>query len=334
MRDNVDILEIPKEKRSEKLLSALISVWRDSVRATHLFLTDDDIQRLEPLVPQAIANTDRLFVAYQYGLEVGFMGVVDREIEMLFLASQCIGCGLGRRLVELAVNCCDADRVDVNEQNPRAVNFYRHMGFRTFRRDAMDGFGNPFPILHMSLSQEVILETERLILRPWHDDDAPSLYRYASDPRIGPVAGWPPHSSEAISLEVIRTVFAAPETYAVVLRQSGEPVGSIGLIFAEDRVHSDLIQGADAEIGYWIGVPYWGQGLIPEAMERLLRRAFDELGLSAVWCGHYDGNTQSRRVMEKCGFRYHHTEEGKLSPLGDVRTEHFLRLTAEEWSSR
>lgn len=261
------------------------------------------------------------------------MGVTDREIEMLFLSSQCIGCGLGRRMIELAVNSCNADRVDVNEQNPRAVNFYHHMGFRTFKRDAKDGFGNSFPILHMSLSQEVIMETERLILRPWHDDDAPSLYRYARDPRVGSAGGWPPHTSEAISLEVIRTIFAAPETYAVVLRRSGEPVGGIGLMFG-DRVHSDSIRGAEAEIGYWIGVPYWGQGLIPEAMERLLCRGFDELRLAAVWCGHYEGNVQSRRVMEKCGFSYHHSETDKLSPLGDLRTEHFLRLTAEEWRRR
>ena len=98
-----------------------------------------------------------------------------------------------------------------------------------------------------------------------------------------------------------------------------------------DSVHSADMQEGDAEIGYWIGVPYWGKGLIPEAVNRLLRRCFEELGVKRVWCGYYDGNTKSRRVMDKCGFKFHHTEEGKLSPLGDVRTEHFTLLTKEEW---
>ena len=153
----------------------------------------------------------------------------------------------------------------------------------------------------------------RLILRPWQESDAESLYKYAQDPAIGPIAGWPPHTSVEDSLNIIRTVFAAPETYAVVLKHSAE------------------IQQGEAEIGYWIGKPYWGQGLIPEAVRCLLRRCFEDLEITAVWCGYYDGNTKSRRVMEKCGFRFHHTVEGKTSPLGDVRTEHFMRITKKEW---
>ena len=147
----------------------------------------------------------------------------------------------------------------------------------------------------------------RLILRPWQESDAESLYKYAQDPAIGPIAGWPPHTSVEDSLNIIRTVFAAPETYAVVLKASDEPVGSVGIMFGYG-LHSAEIQQGEAEIGYWIGKPYWGQGLIPEAVRCLL-------------------------VMEKCGFRFHHTEEGKTSPLGDVRTEHFMRMTKEEWES-
>ena len=174
------------------------------------------------------------------------------------------------------------------------------------------------------------LVTQRLILRAWQESDAESLYKYAKAPEIGPIAGWPPHTSVEDSLNVIRTVFAAPETYAVVLKKSNEPIGSIGIMFG-DGLHSAEMQANEAEIGYWIGKPYWGQGLIPEAVRRLVRRCFEDLGMAAVWCGYYDGNTKSRRVMEKCGFRFHHTEEGKTSPLGDVRTEHFMRMTKKEW---
>ena len=107
-------------------------------------------------------------------------------------------------------------------------------------------------------------------------------------------------------------------------------MGSVGIMFGEG-LHSASMKQGEAEIGYWIGVPYWGNGLIPEAVCCLLRRCFVDLGMTAVWCGYYDGNTKSRRVMEKCGFRFHHTEEGNTSPLGDIRTEHFMKITKEEW---
>ena len=82
-----------------------------------------------------------------------------------------------------------------------------------------------------------MIETERLLLRPWHESEAETMYKYASDPDIGPIAGWPPHSSVENSLEIIRTVFSAPETYAVVLKETGEPVGSCGIMFS-DGLHS------------------------------------------------------------------------------------------------
>lgn len=174
------------------------------------------------------------------------------------------------------------------------------------------------------------IETPRLILRPWRETDAPALFRYASDPDIGPVAGWTPHASLEESLRIIRTVFAAPEIYAVVLKESGEPVGSCGIMFADGLYSADM-QPGHAEIGYWIGKPYWGQGLIPEAVRALLTRSFNELKLEAVWCGYYDGNVKSRRVIEKCGFRFHHTNPDIVSPLGDTRTEHFYIMTSEDY---
>ena len=173
-------------------------------------------------------------------------------------------------------------------------------------------------------------ETPRLLLRPWREEDAEALYKYAKDPAVGPIAGWPPHTSVGNSLEIIRTILAAPETYAVVLKQTGEPVGSIGIMFG-NTTHSAAIADDEAEIGYWIGVPYWGQGLIPEAVRRLLHHCFEDLDLQAVWCGYYDGNVRSKRVQEKCGFRFDHTEVDKRSPLGDIRTEHFTKLHRTEW---
>lgn len=175
-----------------------------------------------------------------------------------------------------------------------------------------------------------MIETERLILRPWTEADAEVMYKYASDPDIGPIAGWPPHTSVENSREIIRTVFAVPETYAVVLKATGEPVGSIGIMLA-DGLHSADMESGEAEIGYWIGKPYWGQRLIPEAVKAMLERCFKELNLDAVWCGYYDGNTKSKSVCEKSGFKYHHTNKDVVSPLGDKRTEHFYIMTREDY---
>lgn len=178
----------------------------------------------------------------------------------------------------------------------------------------------------------MIIETDRLLLRPWEEGDAEALYKFASDPRIGPIAGWPVHSSVENSLEIIRGVLSQPETYAITVKGDGEPVGSIGLHRGESC--SEQMQENEAELGYWIGVPFWGQGLTVEAGRALIERGFRELGYDAIWCGHYEGNEQSRRVQEKCGFIYHHSEKGRHCPLlNEYRDEHFSKLTREEWES-
>lgn len=173
----------------------------------------------------------------------------------------------------------------------------------------------------------MIFETERLFLRPWCEEDAEDLYTHACDPEVGPPAGWPPHTSVENSCEIIRTVLSAPETYAVCRKSDGRPIGSIGLH------RNDLAEQDDEyELGYWIGRPFWGQGLIPEAARALLRYAFCDLGMARIWCGHYDGNTKSRRVMEKLGFVWQRTTEGLEVPLlGEIRTGHSLLLTKEMW---
>ena len=174
-----------------------------------------------------------------------------------------------------------------------------------------------------------MIETERLILRPWREDDAEALYKYASDPDVGPPAGWPPHTSVENSRDIIRTVFSAPETYAVCLKD-GSPIGSIGLKL---KGSTDMTDREDAcELGYWIGKPFWGQGMIPEASKALLRHAFEDLGMRAVWCGYYEGNEKSKRVQEKLGFVYHHTTEGlEVTLVNEIRTGHTNLMTKEHW---
>nr|WP_277072713.1 GNAT family N-acetyltransferase [Segatella oulorum] len=152
------------------------------------------------------------------------------------------------------------------------------------------------------MTQNTTLQTERLILRAWQESDAEALYKYAKNPNIGPIAGWPPHTSVEDSREIIKTVLSAPETYVVVLKETGETVGSVGIMTEKSEIHSAQIADNECEIGYWIGEPYWGQGLIPEAVNELLRHAFENLRKTTVWCGYYDGNKKSKRAQEKCGF--------------------------------
>lgn len=177
------------------------------------------------------------------------------------------------------------------------------------------------------------METERLILRPWCEDDAESLFAFAKDPAVGPIAGWPTHTSVENSREIIRNVLAVNETYAVCLKTDNKAIGSIGLMIGTQS-NLDLPE-TEGEIGYWIGVPFWGMGLIPEATKELIRHAFVDLNLETLWCGYFEGNAKSKRVQEKCGFVYHHTNKDIYwKMMDDIRTEHITRLTRKEWEQK
>lgn len=176
----------------------------------------------------------------------------------------------------------------------------------------------------------MILETERLLLRPWRDSDAEDLYEYAKDPDVGPVAGWQPHKSVEDSLSVIQTVLHGAQCYAICLKPDGPAIGSIELML---KGHTNLAEKEDeCELGYWLGKPFWGKGYMPEAAAALIRHGFLALQMRRIWCGYYDGNSKSRRVQEKCGFVYHHTTQNTPVPLlNQVRICHTNVLTREQW---
>jgi len=176
----------------------------------------------------------------------------------------------------------------------------------------------------------MILETARLVLRRWSETDAESLYEYAKDPAIGPVAGWPPHKSVAESLAVIRNVLTGPECYAICEKDSNKAIGAIELKL---NGHTDLTEKDDeCELGYWLGKTFWGRGYMPEAAAELLRHGFETLGMRIIWCGYYEGNNNSRRVQEKLGFVYHHTCNAVEVPLmNEIRIGHTNYMTKEDW---
>ena len=146
-----------------------------------------------------------------------------------------------------------------------------------------------------------MMETERLILRPWRESDAEALFKYASDPDVGPRAGWPPHKSVGESLEVIRTFFNNDHTWALELKETGEPIGCIGYYtYGESNIK---IGENDAELGYWIAKPYWNKGLCTEALRVMIDYCLNVKGFKVLWSDFFVDNPASGRVMEKCGFR-------------------------------
>ena len=177
------------------------------------------------------------------------------------------------------------------------------------------------------------LETERLFFRRWEESDAEILFEEASNPEVGPPAGWQPHKNVEESLEIIRNVLNGPEAYAICLKEDGRPIGTIELRLKDNTDMTD--KDDECELGYWLAREFWGQGIMPEAAKEMLRHAFEDLGMTKVWCGYYDGNNKSKRVQEKCGFTYQWTTEGlEVKQMNEIRTGHVNMLTKEEWEAK
>lgn len=134
------------------LLTSLLAVWEDSVRATHLFLSDAEIKKIKKYVPQALSGVEHLIVVESNaGKPIAFMGTENNRLEMLFLSPAERGKGIGKQLIQYGIKNYGIKEVTVNEQNPQAVGFYKHMGFKIDKRTDCDEQGNPYPLLYMKL---------------------------------------------------------------------------------------------------------------------------------------------------------------------------------------
>ena len=157
------------------------------------------------------------------------------------------------------------------------------------------------------------METDRIILRPWRESDAEILFKWASNPDVGPRAGWPPHKSVEESREIIRTVFSdATNTWAIELKETGLPIGAMGygpscecdLPARESACGPQKRNGMQSMplIGYWVAKPYWNQGICTEALQLMLDHIRQTTDIKSLISGHFVDNPASGRVMEKCGF--------------------------------
>lgn len=159
------------------------------------------------------------------------------------------------------------------------------------------------------------IETPRLLLRPWRETDLEDFYEYAKVDGVGQMAGWLPHGSPEESKSILESFLRHRKVFALELKETGKVIGSLGL---EDREHiSENAQGTQGrEIGYVLNKDYWGRGLMPEAVKAVIDYCFHTLGYDWLTCSHFLWNSQSRRVIEKCGFRFF--EEGRFETRYDT----------------
>lgn len=172
------------------------------------------------------------------------------------------------------------------------------------------------------------LETERLLLRAWEREDAPALFAYASDPQVGPSAGWTPHRSLAETQSYLDTCIAEDECWAIVWKETNEPIGSIGL----HRTLSRSAKGNVRSLGYVLHPDYWHRGIIVEAASTVMQYAFTELSVSLLLVQHFPDNARSKATIARLGFSF----EGVLRNAstrhdGTVTDVLSYSMTAEEW---
>lgn len=147
------------------------------------------------------------------------------------------------------------------------------------------------------------LETERLILRNWQEKDLDDLYEYAKIPGVGEMAGWPHHEDKEVTKSILKDFIEKDEVYALVLKENNKVIGSLGI---HNRKKDENYKGnIQREIGYVLSKDYWGKGLMPEAVKAAIKYAFEEVNVDVLWCGHFASNNQSRRVIEKCDFKFY-----------------------------
>lgn len=178
----------------------------------------------------------------------------------------------------------------------------------------------------------MVLETKRLILRQWEEKDSEELYKHARDSSVGPIAGWPPHQSIDESKNIIKKVLIGDEIFSLCLKSDNKPVGSIEIKLKDKTTLTN--KDNECELGFWLGSLFWGKQLMLEAINEILRHAFEDLRMSKVWCGYYDGNINSKRIQEKVGFSYKYTQIDVDVPLmNEKRVLHVTYIEKNEWDN-
>lgn len=168
----------------------------------------------------------------------------------------------------------------------------------------------------------VRLETERLILRPWTREDLEDFYAYSSIEGLGQMAGWTPHKTIDESRTILDSFIRHKKTFAIELKASGRVIGSLGIEEPDPDPEKEML---GREIGYALHKDHWGQGLTPEAVMAVISWCFDTLHYDFLTCSHFDWNHQSKRVIEKCGFRYFSTTRSETQYKTTENSVNYIR---------
>ncbi|MCK9536550.1 MAG: GNAT family N-acetyltransferase [Bacilli bacterium] len=171
------------------------------------------------------------------------------------------------------------------------------------------------------------LETKRMILRLWQEADLADLYEYAKEDNVGVNAGWPKHESIEQSKIILDRFISEKDVYAIVYKDNGKVIGSIGV---HNRPNSDLNK-TQREIGYVLSKSYWNQGLMTEAVREVIRYVFRNMRIDILWCAHFDFNLRSKRVIEKCGFKYYKEEKREAKLIGKTYRTLLYILEKEDY---
>ena len=175
-----------------------------------------------------------------------------------------------------------------------------------------------------------LLRTERLILRPWCQEDLDDFFEYASVDGVGQMAGWLPHQSKDDSQMILESFINKKKTFA--LEYQGKVIGSLGIEKYNEEKCPELKDKKCREIGYVLSKDYWGRGLMPEAVREVIRYLFEEVDLDIVLCGHFLSNRQSQRVQEKCGFR-HYAYGTYETRFGTIEEDETNIMTRDDWEA-
>ncbi len=175
---------------------------------------------------------------------------------------------------------------------------------------------------------DVTLMSERCMLRPWKMSDAEDLFAYASDPDVGPMAGWLPHKTILESQAIASMFIQEKKTFAI--EYEGHVIGSIGIENYDEKLFPQYQDLQCRELGFVLSKQYWGRGIMPEAADRVLFYLFMEKKLDVVFCGYFDWNRQSARVQEKLGF-HEILRHKSLRPNGKTETIVSNVMTRKEY---
>lgn len=145
---------IEAKDRTPQLIDKLLTVWESSVRATHKFLSNEEILEIKEYVPEALSNISHLIIENdKEGTPIAFMGIENNKLEMLFIISECRGKGIGKKMLLYGIENYGINDLAVNEDNPQAKCFYEHIGFKVYQRNELDDQGKPYPVLYMKLEK-------------------------------------------------------------------------------------------------------------------------------------------------------------------------------------